>query len=281
MSDETPEQKTARENAEARDRELNERIVAGVTAGLKPVIEKLSERDKHESVVTRSAEPVTITRPTEEQIAQAQIDGNVAELARLNRLVRQADQQERQRELASISGPGGAAISSVSRIAAQQNPFYKKYQKEIDAEMDKFKASYPGAIVTPEHYDYCIDIVRGRHVQQEIDEGIEESRRKAREDEAALLPDNSHHEVHVEKEPTNLKDALDVPDWNLFKEKQKSVGGRTDNEELRKMGYKNGLPEFLATRKKNAKIEEEVGSGLGLDRDWVWTDKSKGEGHYV
>jgi len=36
--------KVSREAQEARNRELDERIVAGVTAGLKPVIERLSER---------------------------------------------------------------------------------------------------------------------------------------------------------------------------------------------------------------------------------------------
>ena len=70
MPEETAEQKAARESAEARDRELNERIVAGVTAGLKPVIEKLSEREKEAPVVTRSAEPAVITRPSDEQRAK-------------------------------------------------------------------------------------------------------------------------------------------------------------------------------------------------------------------
>jgi hypothetical protein len=183
--------------------------------------------------------------------------------------------------LANLSSQGGAAISSVARVAAEQNPIYKKYKKEIDAEMDKFRQFNPGVIVTPEHYSAATEIVRGRHVEEEVNERIEEQRRQQREQEDALLPENQHVEAKPEKEPTTLKEALDVPDWSLFNEKTQAVGGRTPEEELRKMGFRGGLPDFLNTRKQMKATQDEVGSGMGLDRDWVWTDKAKGEGHYV
>lgn len=280
MADETAEQKLARESAEARDRELNERIVAGVTAGLKPVIEKLSEREQP-VVQTRTEAVTTVTRPTDEQIAQAQIDGNVAELARLNRLARQADAQERQRELGNLSAQGSAAISAVSQSLAEQNPDYKRFKKEIDSEIQQFKAVNPGAIVTTEHLKIATEIVKSRHIEEIVNERLEETRRAQREQEEALLPENQHHEEHQEKVPTTLKEALDVPDWTLFNQKSKGVGGRTETEELRKMGYKNGLPDFLSQRKQVAVVEDEVGSGMGLDRDWVWDDKAKNQGHWV
>ena len=269
----TAEQKAALETEEKRQRELDARIVAGVTAGLKPVIEKLSEREQPAPAQVRTESVATIQRPSEELIAQAQIDGNTTELARLLKIQRAADQQERQRELASLANEGGAAISSVAQTTALQDPSYKKYQKEVDAEIAKFRASNPNAILTPEHYRIATRIVRSEHTDQEISEGIEEQRRQAREKEDALLPDNSHHEERQEKEPTTLKEALDVPDWKLYKEKHGKFG-RSDEEELRKMGYKNGLSDFLAKRKENAKLEDELGSGMGLDRDW---DKAKGE----
>ena len=279
MSTETPEQKAAREADEKHQRELDARIVAGVTAGLKPVIEKLSEREQ--PVVQRTESVSTISRPTEEQLADALIDGNKAEYARLLKLTRAADQQENQRALANISAQGTAAFDSVSRSQAESDPTYKRYKGEVDKELTQFKAANPGAILTPEHYKIATEIVRSRHIDEIVNERIEESRRSAREAEEALLPNNSHVEQKEEKEPTSLVEALDVPDWKLFKEKQRGVGGRTEDEELRKMGFKKGLPDFLSTRKEVARIEEEVGSGMGLDRDWVWTDKAKNEGHWV
>lgn len=277
--DETPEQKAAREADEKHQRELDARIVAGVTAGLKPVIEKLSEREQ--PVVQRTESVSTISRPTEEQLADALIDGNKAEYARLLKLTRAADQQENQRTLANITSQGGAAINAVTQATVLQDPIYKKYKKEVDAEIAKFRNANPSVILTPEHYGIVMKMVRADHFDDEKNEWLEETRRSAREAEEALLPNNSHVEQKEEKEPTSLVEALDVPDWKLFKEKQRGVGGRTEDEELRKMGFKKGLPDFLSTRKEVARIEEEVGSGMGLDRDWVWTDKAKNEGHWV
>lgn len=281
MPDETAEQKAAREAEEARDARLVERIALGTAKGLEPVIAKLAERE-HSAPVTRS-EPVSIVRPTEEQIAQAQIDGNAAELARLLKLQRAADKEENRRDLAQLASQGGSAISSVSQRAAESDPAYKRYKKEVDAEIEKFKALNPQQIITPEHYAIATKIVRADHVDDEINERIEESRRQAREKEEALLPENQHHEEErVEKEPTNLAELLATGNWKKeFREKSGRVGGRTDDEELRKMGYKNGLPEYAAQRRNMEKLEDDLGSGMGLDRDWVWTDKAKGEGHYI
>ena len=267
MPDETPEQKTARETEEKRQKELDDRIIRGVTAGVAPLIAKLNERETPAPTV-RTEAPTVITRPTDEQIAQAQIDGNVTELARLRKMERAADAQERQRELQALAQQGGSAISSVSQSLAEQNPDYKKYKKEIDAELNQFKASNPSAIVTTEHIRIATDIVKARHIDEIVNERIEETRRQAREAEEALLPENQHHEEREEKEPTTLAEALDVPDWTLWREKQREVGGRTEDAELRKMGFKDGLPSFLATRKEMSRIAGEVGSGMGLDRDW-------------
>jgi hypothetical protein len=273
---ETPEQKAVREADEKRRKELDDRIVLGVNAIAKPLLEAINARDKAAGPVQTRSEPVSIQRPTEEQIAQAQIDGNANELARLLKLQRAADQQERQRELASLASQGGDAISSVSQSLAEQDPDYKRFKKEIDAEIQQFRAANPGAIVTTQHLKIATEIVKSRHIDEIVTERIEEQRRQAREKEDALLPDNSREsEEKPEKEPTSLAEALGTGDWKKeFREKQRGVGGRSDDEELRRMGYKNGLADLVAKRKEIAKIEDEVGSGMGLDRDW---DKAKGE----
>lgn len=283
MPDETPEQKAAREAEDERERKLVERIANGVSAGLKPAIEKLAEREPATPIQTRSEPVTTIARPTEEQLADALIDGNKQEYARLLKLQRQADEADRRRDLANLASQGGSAISSVSQSIAEQNPDYKRYKKEIDAEIATFRNANPGQIITPEHLKIATDIVKARHIDEIVNERIEEQRRQAREAEEALLPENQHHETEQEeKEPTSLAEALGTGDWKKeFREKSRGVGGRTDEEELRKMGFKNGLPDYLNRRKQVAAIEDEVGSGMGLDRDWVWTDKAKGEGHWV
>jgi hypothetical protein len=287
MPEETPEQKATREADEAKQRELDDRIARGVTAGIKPLIEAMNDREKP-VVQTRTETVSTIQRPTDDQLASALIDGNKAEYARLMNLVRAADRQELQRELGTLASQGGSAISSLSQSLAEQDPDYKRFKKEIDAEMAQFKASNPGVIVTREHLKICTDMVKSRHIDEIVNERLEESRRQAREKEEALLPDNSSEtEEHEEVEPTSLAAAL-PGDWKReFREKARQVGGRTDEEELRtmsrKLGFKDdgSLKSFLNRRKQVAAIEDEVGSGMGLDRDWVWTDKAKGEGHWV
>lgn len=283
MPEETPEQKAAREADEERERKLVERIANGVTAGMKPVIERLAEREPSSPAPQRTEPTVTtIARPTEEQLADALIDGNKAEYARLLKLQRQADEADRRRDLASLASQGGSAISSVSQSLAEQNPDYKRFKKEIDAEITTFRNANPGQIITPEHLKIATDIVKARHLDEIINERIEESRRQAREAEEALVPENQHHEEHEEKVPSTLAEALGTGDWKKeFREKARGVGGRTDDEELRKMGFKNGLPDYINQRKRVEQIEDEVGSGMGLDRDWVWDDKAKGEGHWV
>jgi hypothetical protein len=281
--DETPEQKAAREAEEAREAKLVERIAAGVSGGLKPVMERLAEREQPVTQTRTEPAVTTIARPTEEQLAEALIDGNKQEYARLLKQQRAADQQENQRALAALSSQGGAAISSVSQSIAEQNPDYKRFKKEIDSEIASFRNANPGQIVTPEHLKIATEIVKSRHIDEIVNERIEEQRRQAREAEDALLPQNQHVESErEEKEPTSLAEALGTGDWKKeFREKSRGVGGRTDDEELRRMGFQNGLPDYLNQRKKISQIEDEVGSGMGLDRDWVWTDKAKGEGHWV
>ncbi len=248
---------------------MNEAIVSGLTAGLKPVIEKLAESNQPRTAQRTVADPpAAIVRPSEEQIAQAMIDGNVAEVARLRRLERAADQQEQQRAISQLQAQGGGALSSVAKQLAQNLPYYKRFQKEIDAEVDGWQANNPGAIATYDHYKMAEEIVRGRHV----DELLEESIRKAREPEPAIEPSGGRRfqsEEPENREPTNIEDLY--PGFT----KEIKGRGRTVEQQLSKMGFRGGFNDVLKASKEVDALQEEYyaydpkGLGCGLDMDWT------------
>ena len=258
---------------------MNEAIVSGLTAGLKPVIEKLSESSARSVAPARAVAenpPAAIVRPSEEAIAQAMTDGNTAELARLLKLQRAADQQDNQRALGALQSQGGGALSSVARQLAQNLPYYKRFQKEIDAEVDGWQANNPGAIATYDHYKMAEEIVRGRHV----DELLEESIRKAREPEPEIQPSGGRrfsNEEPEEREATNIEELY--PGFT----KEIKGRGRTVEQQLSKMGFKGGFAQVLRASKEVDKLQEEFydydpkGLGCGLDMDWTDSKGRKGK----
>ena len=283
MPDETPEQKAAREAQVAADKATIDRITAGVTAGVNAAIPKITESISAREAESKPAprtEPATIVRPTEEELAEAVISGNKAEYARLLKLQRAADQQDNARAIGTLSTAGSAAIGSLARQAADRLPHYKRFKAEIDKMVDDYCAS-SGAVPDYGMYERAHSIVRGNHLDELISETAEETLRKAREPEEPLIPEGRRGSVETEHEPTSLAEAL-AGDWKReFRVKQREIGGRSDDEELRKMGYGDGLKGFLADRKRVEALEDETKGTFGLDRDWIWTDKSKGDGHWA
>ena len=255
-----------------------ENIIRGVREGVKAA---LAEMPKPVAAPAPVSQPAPIlSRPSAEQVADAIEKGNKDEVAKLLRQRDAYDEQRNSAALGSLSSQGGAAISSIARTSAATLPYYKRFKKDIDGMVNEFLAVNPGAIATPEVYERAHDIVKGQHIDEIITETREEAIRKAREPEAVIEPTNDRGE-RIPKEPESLSEIL-VGDWkDELRKKNGRTGNRNDDEELRGMGYRGGFKEFLATRKEMERVEEETNGSFGLDRDWVWTDKAKGEGHYI
>jgi hypothetical protein len=267
------------------DQALIDRITAGVKAGVEAVIPKLNEQINARPVTTPSPvrpEPVVqLVRPSEEEVAEAMVDGNKAKVADLLRKQRAYDQNEQQRAFGNLTAQGGAAIGSIAKQAAATLPFYKRFKKEIDQMVDEYLAANPGTIGSYDIYERAHTIVRGNHTEELIEEAREEAIRKTREPEPDLLPEGRRQAPAEQPEPQSLQEAL-VGDWKReFRDKQRQVGGRSEDEELRKMGYREGFKDFITERKRNETIEDDTAGSFGLDRDWVWDNPEKTKGHYV
>jgi hypothetical protein len=255
-------------------------VTAGVTAGLKTALPELIKASYDQissggSIQRQAPAPVrteaTIADVSEEDILNA-IESNDKPLAaRLMRQQRQASEQRQARVIAGITAAGGAAFGSVSRMAADRLPYYHgKYKKLIDERVAQFQENNPGVMITPEHYEWAHNFVVGEHNAEIIAQDREEVIRKSREPDPALIPDGGRRYVDdTPKEPTSLNELL-AGDWKgEFHRKQRAVGGRSDEEELKKMGFAGGFKEVVATRKAMDALAEETVDSFGLDRDWV------------
>jgi hypothetical protein len=278
MPDETLEQIEERKAAEMADR-----IARGLSTGLKPVMEEIAANARVEN---RQAQPpptsAVIADVPEEEILEAITAGDSKKAAMLRRQQRMYDRQQTEREMGTLRQNGTAAFASIARNSLTSDPVYKKFSKEVDKIIDDFVAQNPNAVLTREHCEYARDLVAGRHLADFTNETREETLRKAREPEEALIPNGGTRGAadHAEKEPERLSDVL-VGDWKReFRSKASEVGGRSEEEELRKMGYQGGFKEFLGVRRNMEEVEDSTNGHFGLDKDWVWTDKNKGEGHW-
>lgn len=264
------------------DKALIDRITAGVTAGVAAAIPKITESIKPAASTAPRVEPSAqqLVRPSEEDIVAAIADGNKGEAARLMKLQRAADQQEQTRALGTLSSQGSAAIGSLAKQAAERLPQYKRFKTEIDKMVEEYCAG-SGAVPDYSMYERAHSIVRGNHLDEILAENTEETLRKSREPVEPLIPDGRRAISQEAAEPTSLQDVL-IGDWNReFRPKKNAVHGRSDDEELRHMGFNGGLKEFVATRKNLEALEDETNGTFGLDRDWVWDNKSKNEGHWL
>jgi len=274
-----PDEKPNETASNPQDDKLAATVAAAVTAGLKtalpeaikPFADQISGGSIRRDAPAPRQQIQPIADVSEESIAEAMAAGDTKEVTRLLKQQRAADRQRADQELARITSAGGAAFGSVSRMAADKLPYYSgKYKKLIDEKIEQFQANNPGVMITPDHYKAAHDIVVGENIADIQAADREEAIRKSREPDPALLPNGGRVVIEdEEKEPENLAQVL-AGDWKKeFRVKQRAVGGRSDDEELRKLDYRGGLKEFVQARKQMDAIDEETSGSFGLDRDWT------------
>lgn len=250
---------------------MSESIAAGVREAMKPLVERVAAEREPEPV--RQAAPAARVVPDSTSI-DAEIDDAIANGRPVSGLLKKRDAIARaslERDVIDpIRAQGGAAIGSTARqLAAGNLSHYKKYKKEIDSMVSQWLNANPGAIESYDAYENAHRIVLGSHVDELLREDREEVIRQARETAAAdLLPSGGRHDAEPEeKEATTLSELL-AGDWKReLRAKGREGVPRTDDEELRKAGYKGGFKEFAADRKRMEAFEDEHPS-LGLDQDW-------------
>lgn len=247
-------------------------ITAALPAAMKPLVDQISESGR----IVRQPFAVVPDEVDESDIFDAMESGDKQKASQLLRRARAADRARLEREVVGpLREQGTQALSAVAKVGADQLPNYKRFQKEIDEEIAKFRQANPGAVVLPDHYRVAHDMVSGRHVAELVQEAQEKAIRQAAEREAggALEPAERARLEKEPHEPESLQEAL-VGNWKQeFAVKQRSVGRRSDDDEVFRLGMRGGVKEFLKVRKEMQTIEEETAGTFGLDADY---DKKTG-----
>lgn len=117
--------------------------------------------------------------------------------------VQTAMHEFKQTEFAPVIRNGMNTMSEMSRQAAQQLPYYKKYEKEIKAAVRQMG---PNAGANPASWKTAHDYVTGLHINDIVAEQIEQAARKTTATHAAETPPTGGHGKDP-KAPITIKDA--------------------------------------------------------------------------
>lgn len=189
--------------------------------------------------------PVVIERPverapevpliTEAELAEALDDDPKKAAPKINRLIEQkisaaADQivQTRIKPLEDFGTNSLAALSK--RAALTDMPYYKKYQKEIDGHMARLPAELQG---NPEAWKTAHDAVAGRHVEELLNERLEEKLRGQREEAQTPTPAATKGVKEEKKVPT-LEELAGADGASALRLK-----GIDEHEFARRLGYES------------------------------------------
>lgn len=96
---------------------------------------------------------------------------------------------------------GSSNFAAFAEAQARNWPNFKRFEKEIRAEIDKVNPQLKG---NPQAWEYAYNIVRGRHADELANEAAEEAIRRAKEEAPPSLPGS-------QVEPPKLSDGSDVP----------------------------------------------------------------------
>lgn len=253
--------------------ELTKNIVAGVQAGMTEVIKTIRQNEKPVEVAPVVHQVAALPDDVpDEEFDKAVAEGrSIAPLLRKREIRRDAIQR---REMDALREAGGAAIGSAVRQAANSLQYYSRYKNEIDS-MVAAHCQNTGAVPTYEMYENAHKIVQANHITDLVNEGVEEKIRKAKEPEDDFSGGGrTYSRSDQPKEPTTLAEVLGTGDWKReFRDKSRAFKNRSDEDELKAMGYKS-LDAFKERRKRLEQIEDETNGTLGLDRDWSRKDNA-------
>lgn len=252
---ETPKPVTAAVDEE----KLAAAIAKGLSADRAARDEALKADRTAPPVVTAPAPLPPIEDVSDDEIEAAREAGDKSRVRELTAKQRKAMQTRLERETDAKLAIGVAAINQLSEQVVANDPWFKKYEREVRGAMDEFRTRNPGVIVTAEHWKAALRLVKGDHTDEIQKETREETIRQQREASAPATPgsDRTPAGEPEEKEYKNLVEAFGPGFEARFREKQRTVGTRTEDEEVRMMDrwFRNKMPVDPTTKQKHKPIE--------------------------
>lgn len=226
-----------------------DKLTSGIVNGIVKGLGELRAQDAPAPQPVYTA-PAAIADVDDADIDAAIEAGDKAKANALRKQQRLAMQQKMEREVDARLAQGARAIGQLSEQSVATDPHFKKYEKEIRAEMDAFKRVNPNALVTSEHWNAALNLVRGRHANELEKEAAEAAIRQQRDASAAPVAAKAEIEPETEPEPTTLVEAFGAGFQARFKEKQRAVGVRSEDEEVRQFDrwFRNKMPNNFQDR---------------------------------
>lgn len=221
---------------------------------------------------------------SDEQIEQAAAEGKG--LAALLRKRELANRERWRREADASIAQGSEAISQLGIQVISAKQHFKKYEKEIRAQVEQLKRNYPGVLIQPAHWENAYTFVVGQHAEEIVAQTREEAIRAARDPAPAqAAPAGTRSAPEPEAEPATLSEALGRGFQDAFQMKQRKVGARSEDAEVQLLDrayravmqkhcpaiakdekrYKKPVADYLQERKEMQQLAEEDPSlGLGM-----------------
>lgn len=230
-----------------------EKLAAAIAKGLSADRAAREEALKAERPATSAPAPLPpIEDVSDDDIEAAREAGDKTKVRELTAKQRKAMQAKLERETDAKLAIGVAAINQLSEQSVAGDPWFKKYEREVRSAMAEWQARNPGAIATADHWKAALRLIKGDHTDDIQKETREETIRQQREASAPAAPggDRTPASEPEEKEYKNLTEAFGPGFEARFREKQRTVGTRTEDEEVRMMDrwFRNKMPNNFAAR---------------------------------
>lgn len=215
---------------------INEdKLAASIAKGVAESIKAARAQDAPTQAPVTAAISPAAPAPLPQMVSDDEIDaaieaGDKAKVRELRQRQRLAQDAHRRRELETTLAPGLAAINQLSESEVKADPYFKKYEKEVRQLISEVPN---GQIVTAQMWREALNMVKGRHADEIAEEKYEERVRQQREAAAAPAPaGRAPLAAPEEKELETLTEAFGAGFKARFAEKQRTVGGRSEDAEV-------------------------------------------------
>lgn len=232
-----------------------DKIGAAIAKGLSAERREREEAERAAPPPPRISALPPIEDVSDEEIEIAREAGDRAKVIALTRKQRLADQARYERSVDQRMSVGVQTLSELAEQSVSNDPFFKKYEREVRQKIGEFRAANPNALAGPDIWKAALDLVVGTHRLDIQRESREEAIRQARDPAPAAAAPTGGRNIEAEpEEPTTLDEELGTGFKKVFEIKQRSVRGRTHDEEVRLMDavFREKMPIDPDTKKRRA-----------------------------
>lgn len=247
-------------------RDLASGISQGITQGFKPA----EQTQRYEAAPP--AGPSVADLQSQIQTLDEQIDLAVQEGKPIVALQRQRDSLRDQKfeveRLVPLRVQGANSINSLTIDAVRRDdPYFVKYEKEIMALLGP--SMQQGQALTVEIVREALSLIKGRHINEILNDDRAEATRKSKLESQAPLPSATtgrSRQTAQPKTPDTIKDRFGAPGDEAFNVKRGK--GYTEDTFARRLGYKDKADWF-------ARDDEMSSPNFNLGLDSVWDKKTQ------